>query len=306
VDVDGDDTFSVGDVLLGFARIDDHAAPTGAFGPLGNRVYSIFTQQVAAINPTGSTHQIVFEPTTAAGLTLTDIIGVATPANSFSAVYDNPAPFPTDLINASPGDVDGNGTINLFDYFAEIINEAGPAPQPSFITGLRPGQATVGLTGPTAALPDYLIANTTVTGSVLITVAGSLASLPTLGLGIVISNFTGGMEITVNNDPNVSDYARVVAATESVLVPDAGDPSGFIRHDLAIVGGNVVGSAGAVNAAEWDNVNPNVAYNSPGGFVTNADFVVHPLLAEIPEPTAFLVWLVGLLMAGIYRSERQQ
>jgi hypothetical protein len=310
VDVNGNDALDVGDVFLGFARIDDHAAPAGSFGALGNRVYAVFTQQIAAIIPPGGPgtgSRLIFEPTTVAGLTLADLIGMPTPANSFSATFDNVAPFPVDLINASPGDENGNGTVNMFDYIAEIVANAGPAPQPSNIAGLRPGQATVGLTGPTALLPDYLIATNTPTADALLAIGG-LSALPTLGLGIQIATFTAGLEILVNNDPNVADYARVVAATETVLIPDASDPSGFIRHEQAVVGGTVVGAAGSVNQSEWSHVHPDfgTAANSPGGVVTNADFVVHPLLAEIPEPTAFLVWLVGLLMAGIYRSERQQ
>ena len=296
-----DDMFGVGDIFIGFSRIDDHTSPAGAFGDLGNRVYTIFSQQVVDVNTTGATHEVIFAPTTVAGLTLSDITGIAgLPAGGFIALFDSPVPLPNDLINVSPGDVDGNGTTNIFDYFADIVANSGPPLQPSAVAGIgnaggavatTAGDTPITIAGDLAPLPDHLIARTTPTGSLLIT-AGGLAGLPGLGSGVTIANFEGGMSVLLNNDAAVT-YNRTVAATET------GGGLAGIFHDVSLTGGTVHGTSGVVNASEWDNANPNTALSNPGGFATDADFVVNP--SVVPEPGSFVImgtlFLIGLVSA---------
>jgi len=113
-----DGVFGVGDVLVGFVRIDNKSPPPGA---TPNHMYAIFSQQITSfgIFIPGVIAVVNFSPTTAAGLTLSALTGVG-PASGIVALYDSVPVFPTDLIATSPGDLTGNGTTNLFDYFKSI------------------------------------------------------------------------------------------------------------------------------------------------------------------------------------------
>jgi hypothetical protein len=316
-----DGVFGVGDVLLGFARLDDHTQPAGAFGDLGNRVYGIFSQQVVDVNGTGTgPYEVIFDATTVPGLTLSAITGLTLPAEGIAAVFDRTTPFPTDLINVSPGDVNGSGGApNLWDYFAEIVGNAGPVPQPSLVAGIgnaggavltTVGAGTIPDPAAFAPLPDHFIARTTPLGSALITGTLPLALLPTLQTSETIVNFEAGLSILLNNDPDVI-YNRRVSATETVLSPLFSGP--VIRHDLSITRGTVGGVAGdttasppgppAVNASEWTETNPDSPYSNPGGFITDADFVVNPTV--IPEPGSILVF-AGLFSIGCIVASRSR
>jgi hypothetical protein len=282
VDVDASGSFSVGDVLVGWARMDDHSAPPGSFGPLGNRVYGIFSQEVAAINPTGGTHQVVFKPTTVAGLKLSDIVPGAS-ASGFLAMFDRFAPFPTNLISTSPGNLTGSATVNIWDYFAAIQTASHLA----YVAGIGNAGGLVGALGPTALLPDHFIARTTPTGSALI---GSTAGIAGLGSGVTIAGFESGLSILQNFDTTVV-YNRLVSATETALLPDG--MGGFVLHDLSISGGTVKGSAGAVNVAEWSKIGPDNALTNPGGFITDADLSVN-VTVLVPEPTSISLAAFGI------------
>jgi hypothetical protein len=315
IDVNANNTFDVGDVLLGWARIDDNTSP-GGFGPLGNRVYGIFSQQVADVNTTGATHEVIFAPTTVAGLTLSEILDTAVPAGGMFAVLSEAAGFSHDLVNASPGDITtgglptypgapANGTTNMWDYLGNIISNGGTLDFVSGIGNVGGAVATTALDAPIALaaftpLPDHFIARTTPTGSGLITGA-TLAGLPTIPSGVTVANFTAGLSILLNNDPLVT-YNRVVAATETFFAPDGA--GGFVRHDLAIVAGNANGTMGVARASEWDNVNPDTVLSNPGGFVTNADFVVNPTV--VPEPISAAVWsVVGMGLLAMRRRNKR-
>jgi hypothetical protein len=287
-----DGVFGIGDVLIGWARADDHVTP-GGFGPLGNRVYGIFSQQVVDVNNTGATYEIIFDATTVPGLTLAAITGnPLIHPEGIVAVYDNVVPIPINLITGTGGPVPDtttgppagagtypgappSGTVNIWDYFAHIINNSGPAPEPSFVAGIgnlagavltTPGSIDIASIGGPAAfapLPDHFIARTTPFGSALIAGGFPLAGLPTVATSTAIASFESGLTILQNNDAAVT-YARLVGATET--------GGGFlgITHDLSITRGAVGGTAGAVNAAEWDNINPDSPLSNPGGFTTDA------------------------------------
>jgi len=111
VDANGDGRFSVGDVIFGYIRISDFQ-PGGAAA--NNQVYGIFSQQVAA----GSAgRNVIFQPTTVAGLTLFDLTGsnANVGANAIAAFYDKTPAF-TDLIN----NVSPVGNTSMTDYLAHI------------------------------------------------------------------------------------------------------------------------------------------------------------------------------------------
>ena len=122
VDVDGDGVFGVGDVLVGFARLDAITAPAPI--DLTNRLYGIFSQQVTSVAPVtaGLTNGITFGPTTAAGLTLSEITGDGANAGQMLAVYGDSGGFGgLNLLLSSPGDLTTNGTVTLADYFSHIL-----------------------------------------------------------------------------------------------------------------------------------------------------------------------------------------
>lgn len=121
VDVNNDGAVGPGDVMVGFARIDDHFPLVGGVGATGNRIYAIFSQQIKSVAGTSPNLTLEFEPTTTLGLRLSDLGISGAPANAIVAVYSGFTDI-TDLITSSPGNLTGSSTVNLLDYFAEIRN----------------------------------------------------------------------------------------------------------------------------------------------------------------------------------------
>lgn len=284
VDVDGDGKLSLGDVLLGFVRLDDHDPIVSGVGPIENRIYAIFSQQVKTITiiTVGSQPvfgQIDFEPTTATGLTLSEIVPGAS-ANGVLALYSSPVPI-TDLINNSPGDLTGNGTTNLFDYFKLIKDNMTL----SAIAGFG--------SGPTNS-DDYFTATTNTSAGLGLLATGGAATIPNISQSVTVANFTAGLTILQNFEPTVI-YNELVVSTRDTL------------HELVIKNGNVSGMNGASFANQWSSIRPDLSYTeaqNPGGFVTDADFVVN--VTVIPEPSAFVVMgglivMLGAAASRVYR-----
>lgn len=283
VDVNADDRFSVGDVLLGFVRLDEKDPPVNGVGPLENRIYSIFTQQVTSITPDGSQFVIQFAPTTVAGLTLAAITGDASiAANALTAIYSGNVGIGgggSGLIQNSPGDLNGNGTTNLFDYFEAI-------------TGGLELTLTAGFgTGPTE-LDDYFTARTSSpAGAALITT--SVAGLANLDSSVTLVSFDAGLSILSNADAPVVTYNEARLSGNGTL------------HQLVIGNGAARGAAGATNADEWGEVNPDVAFSNPGGVVTDADFFVN--VTVVPEPSSITLLafgLAGLVCVSLRRRKK--
>lgn len=285
VDVNGNNTFDVGDVLLGFIRLDTHLPPVSGVGPINNRIYAIFSQQVKSITGTSPTLTIEFEPTTAAGLTLSALTGVSTPTGSMVAVYSSFTPI-MDLIVNSPGDLTGNLTTNLFDYFKAIKDNMSL----TVIAGFG--------SGPTHT-DDFFTATTSLTGAGL-TTPGGAAAIPGIPTSITVANFTAGLTILLNNDPEVI-YNELV---QGKLV-SLGPPPVFTLHDLVITNGAVRGASGVTNASQWGEVNPDVSYLNQGGFITDADFVVN--VTVIPEPgTLAMVASAFSVLGGLAVTVRRR
>jgi hypothetical protein len=284
VDVNGNNTFDVGDVLLGFVRLDNHTPVVNGVGPINNRIYAIFSQQVTGI----SGNVVQFGPTTALGLTISDLIGISAPAGSIVAVYSSFSPI-TDLITTSPGNLTGSSTTNLFDYFQAIKNGMSL----TVIAGFG--------SGPTQT-DDFFTATITSDGVTLgLTSPGNASSISSIPQSITVANFTAGLSILLNNDPEVI-YNELV---QGKLI-SGGPPPVFTLHDLVIKNGAVSGASDATNATEWGKVNPDLSYNNPGGFITDADFLVN--VTVIPEPgmLAMLGSVLGLVGAMSARLGRRR
>jgi len=274
VDVNGNNTFDVGDVLLGFIRLDTHLPVVSGVGSINNRIYAIFSQEVDSIS--GST--VHFRPTTAAGLTLSALTGISAPSGSIVAVYSSSTPI-TDLITTSPGDLTGNGTTNLFDYFKAIKDNMTL----NLIAGFG--------SGPTNG-DDYFTA--TVVSAALLA-SGGASLIPNLATSVTVANFTAGLTILQNNDPEVI-YNELVQSSNLTL------------HQLVIANGSVRGTSATppvTNANEWTKINPDLGYNNPGGFITDADFFVNVTVIPEPGTLALMGSILSVLGVG-YVSRRRQ
>lgn len=133
VDANSNGLFDIGDVIFGYIRISD-VQPKAAGG--NNQIYGVFSQEIVAghadslIGGTAG-RNVFFGPTTVAGLTLADLLGLDpnVGASAIAAFYDKPTPY-IDLINMNPpgppADMPGyfdyirnNGTLRLVAGFTD-------------------------------------------------------------------------------------------------------------------------------------------------------------------------------------------
>jgi len=275
IDVNGDGLFGVGDVLTGFVRLDNKVAG-GSFS-LNNSVYAIFTQQVTSV--VGTT--VFFGATTTPGLTL-NALGVASAGpNDMIAVLSRTGGFSKDLIITSAGDVTGNGTVTLKDYFSFLLSEG--------TLDMRVGMTdTPFCSGGTS---DCFTASSGLAG-------GSNSTFINAPTSLQVATFLAGLEITL--DP--AGFTIPDNTTSGVFYPPATATS---ISELALVNGVASGYAGVANAAEWTNSSeltslkqcsvaggPSVAC----GFVDNTALVFNA--TAIPEPGTLALAGLALLVAG--------
>lgn len=275
IDVDGDGLISVGDVFIGFVRLDDFL-PQGVSAD--NQVYGIFSQQIEAI----SGQFVQLGPTTAAGLTLSALTGMAIDGDGIAALFDFAADPGVNLIQ-SPGDT---GAVDIFDLFDFIT------------TG-----STLRLVAGFREADDFFTVNIT---NPLVAPGGANAGIPTVPASVTVGLFDAGLSILFNNTN--FDFAEAVAS----LNPWPLIPPVITTHQLAIAAGTLRGAAGDGNEAIFTNAPgftqcSSVAGSIPCGFTTDADFFVFPVQEQVPAPASLALiglGLIGAAAAGFVRRKR--
>jgi hypothetical protein len=268
IDVNNSGTIDVGDVLVGFVRVDEKTAPNAV--DYDNQVYAIFSQQIVA---TAGPFQS-FAPTTVPGLRLSDIVAGA-PANGMVAVFSSDTPIQNLITNSAGATLDA-----YFDLIQANMDL-------DVVAGIAPGT------------DDFLVAI-----AILAATADDNAATGILQLqgGETVASFTGGLSILLNNTGLVfleaasstnpiigapSDHQLAISGGNATGGSD--DPNFADWADASGFGGGPHNQCQPANAP---------TDNTPCGFRNNADFSV---VVAVPEPGALALLSLGLLGLGAIR-----
>jgi hypothetical protein len=228
-DMDGSNTLSSGDVLIGYLRLDNKVTGTG--GSLSpTQEYVVFATQVTSITQidgtprtaAGQSALVNFDPVTSAaavslGLNLSSLVGTAVPANAMAINFSN---VDTDKIVTATGPVSAG--FSMFDLISEISSEGSM----STIAGDAGGN-------------DFWQSFFT-TGAAAFSPVDNLPSLATVTLGTAFSNpFSGANGFLAG--------LSVLSADSPLFKPDVPvtGSGGTTFHQVTVTNGQVLGASNA-------------------------------------------------------------
>jgi hypothetical protein len=267
----------IGDVIVGFNRINDRSSPTPGI-PLGNTAYFVFSNTVTSLGAGvtgsgGNPNAVGFSPTLASNphslqSILAGIVPAADmPAGTFALLIDRPqgSNFPRDQINQAAGAAFGLGIeANLKDIATNGTDQ--------FAAGFKPGDTSY----------FTALANTPPSTQT----AAFLNSLPE---GISFGSFFGGLTVLENNTS--------FTFNTNVLSNDG------TFHQIGVTKGALGGgSDNGLYAKYFGSPGPNDA-----GLENNATFVFDVGRAGVPEPSSIILLGLGAsgLMGMAYRRRQK-
>lgn len=271
VDVNNDGRFNAGDVIFGYIQI-ANLSPAGLVA--NNQIYGIFSQQIAA---SSSGRNVVFEATTAAGLTLKDLTGgnANVGANALAAFYDRSTPYTNLITTSAPG-----APSSMQDYLNYIYNNG-----------------TLRVVAGFGDADDFLVSEINSTFSGSMSVGSSNAPIINLSSGIRVAANDGAFSVLYNNTDWVFN--------EQALTPT-------IDGQILVSGGSTTGSGNSTPLPQtWlDAGAGNRQCTSSAGVDTNCgftdknDFVVD-VAKRVPEPGSLSLFSAALLgLAGFARRRK--
>lgn len=285
IDANGDGKFNVGDVLMGYVRMSDFQ-PAGVPGQSANlQLWAVFSEEIATGSNGGN---IIFKPTTVAGLTLKELLGndANVGANAFAALYDKPTPY-TDIINLAPP----TNPSNMKGYFDYIRNNG-----------------TLRIVGGFGDSDDFLSSINSPTAGLNIGDPNGIIPQAVFGLDTIAANY-GAISILYNN----TDWLfNEMNATNPLASGGRNNADG----QIIISRGTTGGTAGAPPVpANWLDAGSD-ASNTPYaqcltlngdqncGFTAKNDFAVN-VYKQLPEPGSLGLFSTALLgLAGFARRRK--
>lgn len=271
VDVNNDGRFNAGDVIFGYIQI-ANLSPAGAVA--NNQIYGIFSQQIAA---SSSGRNVVFEATTAAGLTLKDLAGgnAHVGANALAAFYDRSTPYTNLTTTAAPG-----APTSMQDYLNYIHSNG-----------------TLRVVAGFGDADDFLVSEINSAFSSTMSVGDSNAPIINLGAGVRVAANDGAFSVLWNNtDWDFNEQALTATIDGQILVS----------------GGSTTGSGNSTPLPQtWLNAgagNPqctsSLGADTNCGFTDKNDFVVD-VSRKVPEPGSLGLFSAAMLaLAGFARRRK--